>query len=122
MSSAWPGDSAEAGALNETEDSDETGSELPARSEEEIQQARAELRLCGISEPKRSELLALDCVTQEFIQAWCETLDYAPGPGRWTPGLLITCMEKEEWPVGKRSVEHSRQSYTEGEYADFIDH
>ena len=98
---------------------DEEG--YPPRTAEEIQEARELLRSLGIFEPTRSRLLALEWIIPEYITAWRQSLNKFPGPGKWNTGLLVMRLREEEWPPDVHCLDNPYRSYSEGEYADFIE-
>ena len=105
---------AEADADNDEED-------YPPRTAEEIQEARELLRSLGIFEPTRSRLLALEWIIPEYITAWRQSLNKFPGPGKWNTGLLVMRLREEDWPPDVHCLDDPYRSYSEGEYADFIE-
>ena len=113
-------DNAGTACSDDEEDAEEFEEEAP-RSPEEIEDARRMLRACGIGEPTRSQLLALEWITEEYISAWRKNLDEHPGPHKWNAGLLILRLRSQEWPPRSSSYGNQRRSYSDGEFADFIE-
>ncbi len=75
----------------------------------------------GIVEPKRSQLAAIEGLSEEAIREVVRSLKVQVGE-RFTSGLLVHVLESGAWRATAQALTQGRDRYTGGEFGAFVEH